>query len=117
MESSIGKLYASYSDSEPKHRLEKDPCKYAYPSVGSFSDPFASRTAPRWPERQDTQDMPSYVITPDRLEYIRGQKMYPFFDRGGNDGNGDFQVSCKFYSKSIAGSIRLAGDTRRNMGH
>ena len=58
----------------------------------SFSDPFQSRSAPRWPERQDTQDMPAYVITPDRLEFIRGQKMYPFFDRGGNDGNGDFQV-------------------------
>jgi hypothetical protein len=38
------------------------------------------------------QDMPAYVITPDRLDFIRGQKMYPFFDKGGNDGNGDFQV-------------------------
>ncbi len=61
-----------------------------------FSDPFASRTAPKWPERADSDDMPSYVISSDRLDEIRKQKMYPFFDKGGNDGNGDFQVNFLF---------------------
>jgi len=54
-------------------------------------DPFRARDAPQeWEMRDD--DQPTYVISPDRLDEIRGQKMYPFFDRGGNDGNGDFQV-------------------------
>ena len=30
-----------------------------------------------------------------RLEEIRGQKMYPFFDKGGNDNNGDFQLNIR----------------------
>ncbi len=31
----------------------------------------------------------------DRLEEIRAQKMYPFFDKGGNNGNGDFQLNIR----------------------
>ena len=39
---------------------------------------------------------PGYIITSDRLEEIRGNKMYPFFDRGGGFGdNGDFQLSIR----------------------
>ena len=30
-----------------------------------------------------------------RLDEIRGQKMYPFFDKGGNDNNGDFQLNIR----------------------
>jgi len=27
--------------------------------------------------------------------FDRAQKMYPFFDKGGNDGNGDFQIAIR----------------------
>jgi hypothetical protein len=57
-------------------------------------DPFNSRTAPQdWTLRDDKE--PAYVVTPARLEEIRAQKMYPFFDKGGNDGNGDFQLNIR----------------------
>ena len=62
-----------------------------------FADPnFQSRAYnDKWPSRPGNDDQPSYVITNDRLEEIRNQKMYPFFDQGGNDGNGDFQMNIR----------------------
>eukprot|EP00096_Caligus_rogercresseyi_P016873 TRINITY_DN996_c0_g2_i3.p1 TRINITY_DN996_c0_g2~~TRINITY_DN996_c0_g2_i3.p1 ORF type:complete len:1255 (-),score=221.80 TRINITY_DN996_c0_g2_i3:184-3948(-) len=36
-----------------------------------------------------------YVVSSDRLEQVRSEKMYPFFDKGGNDGNGDFQLNIR----------------------
>ena len=63
----------------------------------SILDPFNSRIAPdqQWHDRLDTNDEPTYALTQDRLEEIRGQKMYPFFDKGGNDNNGDFQMNMR----------------------
>lgn len=48
-----------------------------------------------WPDRPGSNDEPAYIISNDRLEEIRGQKMYPFYDKGGNDGNGDFQTNIR----------------------
>ena len=35
------------------------------------------------------------MVTPDRLGTIRNQKLYPFQDRDGNDGYGDFQRNVR----------------------
>ena len=40
-------------------------------------------------------DEPRHVVSASRLQEIRDQKMYPFFDKGGNDNNGDFQLSIR----------------------
>ena len=40
-------------------------------------------------------DDPGYIITTDHLAEIRAQKMYPFFDRGGNGDMGDFQLNVR----------------------
>eukprot|EP00095_Tigriopus_kingsejongensis_P008816 maker-scaffold1015_size70757-snap-gene-0.10 protein:Tk08816 transcript:maker-scaffold1015_size70757-snap-gene-0.10-mRNA-1 annotation:"hypothetical protein DAPPUDRAFT_305821" len=45
--------------------------------------------------RLQDDDEPAYTVTSDRLKEIRSQKMYPFFDKGGNDGNGDFQLNIR----------------------
>ena len=65
--------------------------------ISQFADPnFQSRAFNNeWPSRPGNDDQPAYVITNDRLEEIRNQKMYPFFDQGGNDGNGDFQMNIR----------------------
>ena len=60
------------------------------------TDPHLSRVAPpEWAERIDTSDDPGYIIPSDRLREIRSQKLYPFFDQGGNDNNGDFQTNMR----------------------
>ena len=61
-----------------------------------FLDPWASRNAPpAYSERNADSGVPEYVITPDRLNTIRQSKLYPFFDKGGNDNNGDFQLAIR----------------------
>ena len=57
-------------------------------------DPFNSRIAPQALENRE-DDEPSYIVSPDRLQELRNQEMYPFFDKGGNDGNGDFQTNIR----------------------
>ena len=46
-------------------------------------DPWQSRQAPNFGSERFGSDnkQPDYVITPARLEEIRAQKMYPFFDK------------------------------------
>ena len=57
-----------------------------------FVDPWASRNAPpAYSERNADSGVPEYVITPDRLNTIRQSKLYPFFDKGGNDNNAGHQ--------------------------
>jgi hypothetical protein len=36
----------------------------------------------------------------------RAQKMYPFFDKGGNDGNGDFQIAIRDTQPQINKQVR-----------
>jgi len=63
---------------------------------GSSYDPWASRNAPpAYSERNADSGVPEYVITPDRLNTIRQSKLYPFFDKGGNDNNGDYQLAIR----------------------
>ncbi len=40
-------------------------------------------------------DEPAYIVSPDRLDEIRSEMMYPFYDQGGNDNNGDFQLNVR----------------------
>ena len=64
-----------------------------------FKDPHMSRIAPipTWDDDNlgRSDDDPGYIISADRLDTIRQQKLYPFFDQGGNDNNGDFQLSIR----------------------
>ena len=54
---------------------------------------MAARNAP--PSFGDRNMDSGYVITPDRLNTIRQSKLYPFYDKGGNDNNGDFQLAIR----------------------
>ena len=41
-------------------------------------------------------DAPGYIITSERLDEIRGNKLYPFYDRGGGfEDNGDLQLGIR----------------------
>lgn len=61
--------------------------------VGIFADsdsPEADRYAPR------SEDSPiAYDITEDRLREIRSKFMYWYFDKGGDDDNGDYQTALQ----------------------
>ena len=48
-----------------------------------------------WPDRRDSDDDLAYTITKERLDEIRAQKMYPFYDTGGNNNDGDYQMSIR----------------------
>ncbi len=43
----------------------------------------------------------------------RAQKMYPFFDKGGNDGNGDFQIAIRDTQPQINKQVRDVTIERR----
>ena len=68
----------------------------------NISDPQASlKKGMEWhmpgvDNSHSNDDDPGYIITSDRLEEIRGHKLYPFFDSGGGWGdNGDFQINVR----------------------
>ena len=68
----------------------------------NISDPQASlKKGMEWhmpgvDDNNPNNEDPGYIITSDRLEEIRGNKLYPFFDRGGGFGdNGDFQIAIR----------------------
>ena len=53
------------------------------------------RIAPAFDYSDRIGEEPRHVVSSSRLQEIRDQKMYPFFDQGGNDGNGDFQMNVR----------------------
>ena len=54
------------------------------------------RIAPAFDYSDRIGEEPRHVVSSSRLQEIRDQKMYPFFDQGGNDGNGDFQMNVRW---------------------
>jgi len=58
-------------------------------NTGQKNDP----TFPR--DQYNNDGMPEYTLTPDRLNQLRQQKLYPFDDKGGDDNNGDFQKDIR----------------------
>ena len=59
------------------------------------------RIAPAFDYSDRIGEEPRHVVTASRLREIRDQKMYPFFDQGGNDGNGDFQMNVRSVRRRI----------------
>ena len=83
-------------------RLTRQSRSYEFRNL-SFSDPMTSRLAPKspkmgkqmnfYPGYGDTNNnypRDTYVITKERLDEIRREKLYPFFDRDEDGGRGDF---------------------------
>jgi len=72
-------------------------------------DPWQSRAAPAggFPDRFGAEGDQGYIISPDRLADIRKQKMYPFFDEGGNDGHGDYQMAIRDMQPQINKQINF----------
>ena len=72
----------------------------------SSTDPNV-RIAPAFDYSDRIGEEPRHVVTASRLREIRDQKMYPFFDQGGNDGNGDFQMNVRSVRRPIRIHCRL----------
>jgi len=73
--------------------------------TGTNYDPWQARQAPSFGNNYGDDN--AYVISPDRLSEIRAQKMYPFFDQGGNDGHGDYQKDIRDTQPQINKQINV----------
>lgn len=60
-------------------------------------DPMMSRMAPQ----QWQKDAGPYAITDSRLQEIRAQKMYPYFDTDQRGGNGDLEVNINTQNTQV----------------
>ena len=56
-----------------------------------FNFPVCADTREAPATNQMQQGEGAYVLTEARLRQIRSEFLYCFFDRGGDDGNGDYQ--------------------------
>ncbi|XP_044731193.1 protein mesh isoform X2 [Chrysoperla carnea] len=90
-DAALGKLY--YAGPDNLADLE-DGYGYDNNDYNAGYDPLHSRYAPKDADLNQYRGDP-YNISKERLKEIRDEFMYWYFDRGGNDGNGDYQISIQ----------------------